>query len=135
MDRITTYSFEKLSTDQTRRTNTFPNGTQSLILKDPDGRSTITKPDGMVIGYLPGPDPRFNMQSPVVKEFTIDTPEGLRYSLVGGRTVNLSNPNDVLSSITSTETMAVNGRTYTKNYDSGSRTYTLTTPRAGRIFK
>ena len=128
MDRITTYSFEKLSTGQVRRINTFPDGTQSRNLKNPDGSTAINTPDGMVINYLEGPDPRFNMQSPVFKEVTIQTPGGLRYSLINGRTANLSNPNDALSLITLTETTALNGRTYTNSFNAASRTYTFTTP-------
>src|SRR5262249_5170971 len=62
---------------------------------------------------------------------TVTTPGGLTWSATVKREAKLSDSHDLLSLTTQTDTMQLNGRTYTRTYDAASRTLTLTTP-AGR---
>jgi hypothetical protein len=66
------------------------------------------------------------MQAPILKSLTVQTPL-LASSLTTTRAVTLSNPSDPLSLATQTDTLVINGRTYTQ----ATRLLTTTTP-AGR---
>jgi RHS repeat-associated protein len=71
------------------------------------------------------------MQAPVPSSLTIRTPSGLTSSLTTTRTATLSDPNNLLSLIDQTDTVTLNGRTYTSSYDGSLRQLTDTSP-AGR---
>ena len=75
-----------------------------------------------------GPDPRFGMQAPVLKSGRFTTPGGRVLTLAGTRTVTLASPLDPFSITQLTETMQVNGRTYSGVYQAATRRLTLTTP-------
>jgi RHS repeat-associated protein len=71
------------------------------------------------------PDPRFGMQAPLTNE-QVTTPAGLHLSHGESRTVTLTNPNDVLSVASSTETTTVNGRVFTSTYTAAQGTVVST---------
>jgi hypothetical protein len=71
------------------------------------------------------------MQAPVPSSLTIRTPSGLTSTLTTTRTATLSDPNNLLSLIDQTDTVTLNGRTYTRTYDGALRQVTDTSP-AGR---
>lgn len=75
-----------------------------------------------------GPDPRFGMQAPINNSQTITTPGGLVWTATTGRTANLADPANLLSLTTQTDTVKINGRTYTRAYDAATHTFTDTTP-------
>ncbi|MEO0248722.1 MAG: hypothetical protein ABIN58_04095, partial [candidate division WOR-3 bacterium] len=128
LDRTTIYSLEKLSTGQVQRNNTFPDGTQSQTVINPDGSSIVSFPDGTVANVVKGGDPRFKMESPSLKELSMTTPGGLTYMTGTNRTVALSDLNNPLSLISLTDSVTINGRTYFNVYNARNRRYTLTTP-------
>ena len=128
LGRTTTYRVEHLSTGDKRLTNTFCCGAQTETLIGTDGSRKITYPDGTVVDVKEGPDPRFGMQSPIIKSFTIGTPRGVRYSATSSRAVTLTDPDNPLSLETLTDTVTVNGRTYTSLYDAATRQVTTASP-------
>ena len=71
------------------------------------------------------------MQAPLLKSLTVQTPSTLTSTLTSSRVVTLSNPNDPLSLATQTDTLVINGRTYSSVFNQAAKTLTTTTP-AGR---
>ena len=125
---VTTYLTENLSTGQTRLVTQGCCGGATETLIGTDGTKKITQPDGKVILSQEGPDPRFGMQSPIVKSMTVKTPSGKTYTMTGSRTAILSDSADPFSLQTLTDTMTVNGKTYTTTYDAAVRQVTSVTP-------
>jgi RHS repeat-associated protein len=133
LGRISTYRTERFSSGQRRSVRISPDATLSRLETSPDGTSVITAAaDGSITAMLLGAEPRFGMQSPLLKDLRITTPGGLAYNAAIGRTVNLTDANDLFSLAGQTETMTVNGRTYTANYDGPTKTFTDTTPEGRR---
>lgn len=128
LNRTTTYQVENLPIGDLRRKVTEPTGLLTTTLIKPDGSRTITAPDGTITTSVEGPDPRFGMQSPILKSLTVATPLGLTSNLTTTRAVTLSNPNDPLSLATQTDTLVINGRTYTSVFNQAAKTLTTTTP-------
>jgi YD repeat-containing protein len=95
-----------------------------------NGSRITTLPDGTVSNLLEGPDPRFAMQAPVPQSLTT-TIGGLTTTITTNRTVSLADPNNPLSLTALTETIRINGRTFTSSYAAATKTVTSTTP-AGR---
>jgi len=99
----------------------------------PNGRRIVTYRDGTVVTTRRGGDPRgFGMAAPLALGGSIALPSGLTWSFTRTRDVVLTDPLDPLSLESLTDTMTVNDRTYTRDYDPVSRTFTLTTPE-GRV--
>ncbi len=68
------------------------------------------------------------MQAPLLKSLTVQTPLGLTSTLTTTRAVTLTNPNDPLSLSSQTDTLVINGRTYTSTYTQATRLLSTTTP-------
>ncbi|HET9531618.1 MAG TPA: RHS repeat-associated core domain-containing protein [Blastocatellia bacterium] len=128
LSRTDTYQIEFLSTNDERRTNTDPAGLQTQILIKPNGTETTTSSDGTVETLVETGDPRFGMQTPLIKSATITTPGGLSYTSSFTRAVTLSNPINPLSLTSLTDTLTINGRTSTTVYTASTKTFTSTTP-------
>jgi len=128
LGRTTQYRVERLTTGDTRRTNTAPTGDVSLSLHKTDGTKETTDPDGTIRTIVEGPDPRFHMQSPIVKSATIKMPSGLTLSATATRTATLSNPNDLTSLTSQTDTVTINGKTATRVYTAATHSTLLTSP-------
>lgn len=128
MGATTTYRSEKLSTGQLQRLNTFPDGTQSRTLTGTDQSLTVETADGMTTRYLKGPDPRFGMQSPIIKELTVNTPNGPNSVTTANRTVGLNDPNDPLGIQYILDKRSINGRNFSSYYSGSNRIWTQTTP-------
>jgi RHS repeat-associated protein len=127
LGRVTTYEVEELSTGDTRRVRIDPSGARTESLIRTDGSRRITYPDGTVANLVEGPDPRFDMQAPILKSLTVTTPGGITRSRAATRTATLSDPNNPLSLTSQIDTVNINGRTYTSTYAAASRTFTLST--------
>jgi RHS repeat-associated protein len=131
LSRTTTYQVENLPVGSKRNVKTFPSGLQTETLHRTDGSRQITFPDGMMANLMEGPDPRWGMQAPLVSFLTIGTPGGLVSSYTITRAVDLMEPTNPLSLVTMTDTLTINGHSYTSTYVAASQTFTATTP-AGR---
>jgi YD repeat-containing protein len=130
LDRTTHYKVEHLNSGDERRTNTFPDLTQSVWLQHTDFSSQTTLADGTKLSLTQGPDPRFAMQAPIAKSFTTAT-GGLSSALTSARTVDLSDPGNPLSFTKLTDTVTLNDRPYSSVYTVATRTTTNKSP-AGR---
>jgi RHS repeat-associated protein len=131
LGRVHTYAVDRLTTGDTRRVNTNTSGLQTVTERGTDGHQRVTSPDGTVITLTTEADPRFGMQVPVVGSLTVTMPSGRTSTLTGARAVALANPLDILSLSSATNTVTLNGLTYTSTFDAASRRVTSRTP-AGR---
>jgi len=131
LNRTTTYRVEDLATGDRKRTNTAPDGTQTVALKKTDGTTITTTPDGNVTTEVLGPDPRFGMQAPITQSLTIKTPGGLTSVLTTNRSASLGDANDPLSLTTLSDTITVNGRVILQTYTAATRSLLRRSP-AGR---
>ena len=80
---------------------------------------------------IQGPDPRFGMQAPITKSLSVALPSTLTSTLTTTRTTALSNLADPLSLFSLTDTLVINGRTYTSTFTQSTKQLVTTTP-AGR---
>jgi len=132
LNRTTSYQLQELPNGDRQRTNTLPNNLQTNLLQRTNGTSTFTEPNGVVTNETLGPDPRWQMLSPLTTALTITTPGALNYNRSFTRAVTLSNPSDPLSLVSQNDTITINSRNYTNNYTAATRTFAFTTP-VGRI--
>jgi YD repeat-containing protein len=123
---VTTYEVEELSTGDTRRVRIDPSGARTESFIRTDGSRRVTYPDGTVANLIEGPDPRFGMQAPILTTLSVTTPGGITASRSATRTATLSDPNNLLSLTSQTDTVQINGRTYTSLYNAATRTATRT---------
>jgi len=131
LGRATRYSVERLPDATIHRTVTDPSGARTETVTGPDGKSVTTYPDGTTVTVESGPDPRFGMLAPLPKRRTITTPTGLTGTITFERAVELVDPHNPLSLTTQTDTLTIDGRTFTTSYDGATRTLSSTSP-AGR---
>jgi RHS repeat-associated protein len=121
------YGVEFLPDGNTRRTSVDGRGFVTTTLIGTDGTRTVTTPDGTVTTTVYGPDPRFGMLSPVVTSQTVRLPSGLTSTTTGSRTATFAIANDTSSPLrTLTDTVTVNGKTFSSVYDATARTVTTT---------
>lgn len=121
------YIVERLPDGSERRTAIDGRGFATVTLIGTDGSQTTTLPDGTVTTVQYGPDPRFGMLAPVATTQTDVTPSGLRSTTTESRTATFSIPNDPTSPLaTLTDTVVVDGDTFTTIYDAASHTLTST---------
>jgi len=131
LGRTRSYFTDNLTTGARHQINTDAAGLSTNMVINPDGSQTVTAPDGTVTTTVQGPDPRFGMQAPITKSLSVKLPTGLTSTLTTSRTAALSNPADPLSLTSQTDTLVINGRTYTSVFNQTAKTITTTTP-AGR---
>lgn len=131
LGRSTDYLVEHLTTGDTRRLTTEPDGIKSETLIGKDASRKTMLSDGTVINLLEGPDPRFSMQVPIPKSLTMTT-GGLTSTLSTERTVRLADPTKPLSLISQTDTVILNGRLFRSVYDAATKT-TTSTSAANRV--
>ncbi|MBA7695691.1 Virginiamycin B lyase [subsurface metagenome] len=108
MGNTNIYSVERLSTGEKLRVHKMGCCAQNEELIGTDGSRTITWADGTVVTKVMGPDPRWGMLAPIQQSLTIATPGGLQYVIETSRTVTLTNPDDLLSLETLTDTLTIN---------------------------
>ena len=125
-NRTTTYAVENGAKGK-RRITTFADGLQSVSDKDFDGKKMATNPSGTKTTTTVKPDPHFGMQSPLTST-TVTMPSGQASTVTRSRIANLTDPADTLSLTELTDTVKVNGRSYTSTYDRAANTFTATTP-------
>jgi RHS repeat-associated protein len=133
LGRTTTYAVARLATGAVQQTVTFPNGTQAVSVTGTDGSTTLTAADGTVTTVVLGPDPRFGMLAPLAASRTVTTPGGLTSTTTVSRAATLTDPSNPFSLTQQTDTVVLNGRTYTRVYDAGSRTFTTTSPTGRKV--
>ncbi|MGQ9779050.1 MAG: NHL domain-containing protein [Bacillota bacterium] len=93
----TVYTMEYLSTGEKRMIVQGCCGGPTTTIFGTDGSRTTTYADGTQVKLVLGPDPRFGMQAPIVKEMTVKTPGGLTYTQTATRSSPW--PNRVILSV------------------------------------
>ena len=124
----TSYLVESLPAGSWRRLNTFPDGTRLVRTFSIHGTESTTAPSGSTSSLVQGPDPRWGMQAPLASSLVATTPGGLSATVSSGRTANLSEASNPLNLTTQTDTVTINGRTYSSTYTASTRRFTNTTP-------
>ncbi|HLB36951.1 MAG TPA: RHS repeat-associated core domain-containing protein [Gemmatimonadales bacterium] len=130
--RTTTYRVTPLEAGAQQRVTTSPAGLDIMSLREPDaagGKATVTttSPDGTVTTVIQGRDPRFPA-SATLDSMEVRTPFGLVSAVKAARAVQLADPNNPLTLVSQVDTLTVNGRTFVKQFDVATRTFTGTTP-------
>ena len=131
LGRSRAYQVERLSTGAIRRTVTQPDGAKTVTVINTDGSEQTTYADGSVAAVQYGPDPRWGMLAPIARSVTLQNAGGLTQTITTTRTATLSDPLNLLSLTKLTDTVTLNGRTFTSVYDGATRTATSTSA-AGR---
>ena len=128
LNRNTLYRVEQLQSGVERRTNTAPDGTQSQHSFGPDRVHTVTTADGVITTFTESGDPRFGMGAPIITNQTTRMPSGLQSAVTGSRAVQLSDPNDLATLVSSADTVNINGQAYASAYTAATRTFVNTSP-------
>jgi RHS repeat-associated protein len=132
MSRVTSYKTEPLPGQQVRHSRIEPDGTQYINEQSVDAGSAVaTDQDGTVSTLQFTSDPRFGMQAAFPKSVGLSIPSGPSMTRTSARTAVVSNPLDLLSVVTLTDTSSVAGKTATATYTAATKTDVSTSP-AGR---
>ena len=129
--RITDYQVTLRPGGGEDRLITHPTGLQANVTRTSAAAQSVKSPDGMESSLALGADPRFGRSAPIVQSASTKTPSGLNFVSSATRAATLTDPADPFSLATLTETLNLNGRTYTDAYDGATKTFTHITP-AGR---
>ena len=89
-----------------------------------DGSKSTVSPDGMQAMQMFGPDPRFGLAAAFAKDVSITTPSGLKFNRTATRSATLADAANLFSLTALTDTVTLNGRTFTRVYDAATRTTT-----------
>lgn len=122
------FSVENLEEGSRRFINTRPDGTQTIKIVHADGSESFTSADGTTISLTESADPRFSMLSPVLSRAITKTPGGLINTISTSRTVSLSDPANLLSLQSLTETTTVNDKQATSVYSALDSSWTSISP-------
>lgn len=125
-DRLYRYQVTRSSLGEKLRTNIRPDGAISTTRYSDSGEIINLRADGTETVTKEGPDPRFGMASPVPETVTTTTPSGLTRTVTTERTVLLADSNDSLSHTALDQTISINGRTQTSQYNADTRTWVST---------
>lgn len=128
LNRTTTVQGQPTATGDQQTTVTLPSGVQEVLLVRQNGITTQTAPDGTITNTTLDGDPRWKLQAPLTTVSTVTTPGALTSNATFNRTVTLSNPADPLSLMTQTDTLTLNGRTFTSAFTAASKTFVDTSP-------
>lgn len=110
--------------------NRFPDGTKNNVEIKVDGATQTEFSDGtQVRSNNASPDPRFGAHATYFAS-TTTAAAGRSQLVVTKKTATLTDPLDLMSLETSTETVAINSRTYTSIFDTATLTTTTHTPEA-----
>ena len=131
LGRVTKYRVENLDNGLQRLLNTMPSGLQyeSNITRSGSSSIVTTYPDGTVVTTAGATDPRFGASvNSFIRVRRIKMPSGLTATLMMDKEANLGNSSDPLSLVSQTDTVVMNGDTYTRRYDNTTNTVTMATP-------
>ncbi len=133
LGRETQYLVERGETGGELSTVTDPAGLSTATLTAADGSSETTLPDGTVMETTLRADARFGFQVPRVASLAVATPGGRHFVLLYDSEVTQSDPSDPLSMTALTQTVNVNGNTWTSAWDSASDEVIMTSPEGREV--
>ena len=128
MERITTFTTERMRSGELKLTRTLPDRTQTITESRADTYTQTTLPDGTVATINRGPDPVYGMLAPLTTSAVLDIPNGLKYAAETTRTATLGNENHPARLSSLTERTTINSRVFTTGFDVNALTMTYTTP-------
>ncbi|MBL8510424.1 MAG: hypothetical protein JNM52_02155, partial [Betaproteobacteria bacterium] len=126
LGRQTRYRVEIVGNGDTRRSTTQPDGSVSVTLEKVDGSVQTTFANGMVSSSSSQLDPRFGQQAPYTRAASLRMPSGLTLNSSASRSVALSNPTDLLSLTDQTDSITVNGKTSSTQFEAALKRLTST---------
>ncbi len=124
---VTRYAFDYTVAGGIRRTRTIPDGSTSVWELNADGSTGVTYPDGTTVTAWYEPDDRWGSALAVMNPAVVTTPGGLEMTLRENRSYTGLIASDPLSFSTLTETIEINGATYTLAFDRTTKTWSFTT--------
>jgi RHS repeat-associated protein len=122
MSRTKNHQISSSPTGVETRVHTGMNGLTATVTVAKDGTRTVTQPDGTTETTTMIGDPRFGFQAPIIGTEILTIPAELPGTNVSGinsaktrlttrsRALSLSNPNDLLSLVSLTNTVKVNSK-------------------------
>lgn len=122
------YAIGFLPSGEQTQANGFPDGTTNRLVLGTDGSEQVTYGDRSVSTRVSAGDPRFGLQSPFARSFTLTTPGGRTFTQTRERTVSLTNVLDPLSLVAMTNRVVVNAQTNLTIYDATTHTATFISP-------
>jgi YD repeat-containing protein len=126
--RTTTYEVADLASGVVRREVSDPAGLVTRSERGTNDAVTTTTPEGTVASTVEGPDPRFGMQAPVLKNLTVAIPGGLTSTVTGSRQITGFSGSHPLGIAGVEERVTVNGRQYVSAFDALANRFTDVTP-------
>ncbi len=130
--RTTQYQTTPADSGGEARIITNAAGLKTQSSRAADGTQTATLPDGTQTAQTVEPDPRFGKSAAVIKNSSITMPSGLKLDGTATRNVTLTDPANPFTLSELTDTVSINGRTYSSTYNGASRSLQVKTP-TGRI--
>ena len=131
MERESAYLFPRPSDVEASAVITDPAGSETHLQTGTDGNIKVTYSDGSRLTAAQQADPRWGLQSTLLKTLSVAAPSGLTSTVSVNRNAVLADSSDPLSMTTLTDTTSINGQNYTQIFDAKSRQITRLTP-AGR---
>ncbi len=128
----TTYGTTRDGFDSTTRSFADPSGLAGGTANDANGILHRTLPDGSTITNKRTADPRFGLGAPLISG-SVTTPGGVNYVATSSKSVDLSDPDDLLSLESSDDAAEINGRTWLQHYDGPSAESTTTSPEGREV--
>jgi len=133
LGRTHSYRLEEPAVGEQERIETDAAGFETVTVIRGDRERGVELPDGTDVALTQGYDPRFGLLAPVIESASIATPGGRLLELSGQRTATYQTPGDAGSGLaTQTDTLELNGRTYTRTFEAASGEITTETPE-GRL--
>ena len=133
LGRSITHRVENLGTGDQRRTGIGSDGIQTVTVtvNGTNSISTTTLADGTVRTLTQSGDPRFQMLAPIPASQTLST-GGKTSTVTMARSVTLADPANPLNLSRLNDTVTINNRTSTRDYDAATKTATTISPAGHR---
>ena len=126
--RTTRHEVSEESAGVVRRKKTDARGGLTETVTAADGTSTVTYPDGRSLTVTRATSDRFGGVLPMNEKLVVKLASGLTTTIQSTESVTLTDPTDLLSVETITQTSVIDGHTYTRVFDAAGRTETETSP-------
>lgn len=133
VEQESTHTVERLPSGEERRVNKCCGAGPIVAVTAPDGRETVSYPDGTTVVLEVEPDPRLGAAAPLVRKAVVKTPAGLTRATTTKRRITLADPRNPLSLASQTDTRSVSGREYTTTFEAARRQIVATTPGGRRV--
>ncbi|MBK6519284.1 MAG: hypothetical protein IPG04_35390 [Polyangiaceae bacterium] len=132
LGRARSYGLERAAGPSEIRTFTGADGLTTTTTRNGSGVATSVAPDGTTTSTQLAPDPRFGLAAPYISRETVTLPSGLTVTLSRERSVTLAQGGGDFDFVSRTDTLAIDGRTWTITHDGPTREVATTSPE-GRI--